>query len=124
MIHFGQPANSWYIWIVDEDEEFIVANRQIFHHKMPQMNFEEIDYSHRIHKLPHATVARGKRVYGSGEVLSEGGKIKLYNSVSGHYVDLDNVSDFNNQGTEVFLLLAHKVGWAQVQGGARFEIKK
>src|SRR3989344_1702370 len=110
LIHFGQPANAWYVWIVDEEGNFIVANRQTFQHDMPQMNKEKIDNMRRPHKLPHSTLARGKSVVGAGEVLVEGGFIKAYNTASGHYIELRDVDAFNNQGKEVFLQFAHASG--------------
>lgn len=61
LIHFGQPANARYLWIIDENGNFIVANRQTMLHEMPQMKQEKIDVLHRRHKLPHPTLARGKR---------------------------------------------------------------
>lgn len=124
LIHFGQPANGRYLWIVDEDGHFIIANRQTFHHEMLQMNQEKIDYFHRLHKLPHATLARGKSVYGSGEVLIEGGLVKEYNTASGHYVNLKDIEGFNEQGKEVFGYFIKKAGWKEVKAGAKYRFKE
>lgn len=124
LIHFGQPANGRYLWIVDEEGNFIVANRQTFHHEMLQMNQEKIDYFHRLHKLPHATLARGKSVYGSGEVLIEGGLVKEYNTASGHYVDLKDIEGFNEQGKAVFGYFIKKAGWKEVKAGAKYRFKE
>src|SRR3989344_7034720 len=124
LIHFGQPANAKYIWVIDEDGNFIIANKQTLLHDMPQMNFNRIDYSHRKHNLPHATLARGKSIYGSGEVLVEGGKVKSFNTSSGHYIDLDDISSFNKQGEEVFLYYIKKVGWKEVDDKAKYKIIK
>ncbi|MFZ5955232.1 MAG: hypothetical protein ACOYT4_02305 [Nanoarchaeota archaeon] len=122
LVHFGQPANSRYLWVVTEEEEFILGNRQTFLHEMNQMNKEKIDYFHRLHKLPHATVAMGKRVYGSGEALVEGGLRKAYNSASCHYIDFNDVIMFNEQSKYVFMHFANKAGWKSVNGGAKFEM--
>lgn len=124
LIHFGQPANAKYLWIIDENGNFIVANRQTMLHDMPKMHPEKIDYSHRLHKLPHATLARGKRVYGSGEVIVEGGVVKSFNTASGHYVDIKDIASFNKQGEEVFRYFVKKLGWKEVEGCAKYEIKK
>ncbi|MEK6813087.1 MAG: hypothetical protein AABX86_03160 [Nanoarchaeota archaeon] len=120
LFHFNKVANARYLWIVDEDGNFIVGNRQVMQHDLPSMNQEKIDLAHRRHKLPHATLARGKRVLGSGEVIVEGGKIKSFNAASGHYVDLRNLEQFNKQGEEVFRYFARKVGWNEVKGGAKY----
>src|SRR3989344_1198482 len=80
--------------------------------------------SHIEHKLPHATLARGKSIYGSGEVLVEGGKVKSFNTSSGHYIDLDDISSFNKQGEEVFLYYIKKVGWKEVDDKAKYKIIK
>lgn len=37
LIHFDEPADGEYIWVVDEKGEFIVGNREKFLHDMPQM---------------------------------------------------------------------------------------
>jgi len=124
LIHFGEPANGQYIWIVDEDGNFIIANRQSFQHKMDKMNLEMTDDFRRIHKLPHPTLARGKEVLGSGEVLIQSGLIKSYNTVSGHYIRLKDIKKFNGQGKEVFEYFAHKYGWKEVDGEAKYEIHK
>lgn len=124
LVHFGQPANGRYLWIVDDEGNFIIANRQAFHHEMPQMDKGRIDYFHRLHKLPHATAARGREVYGSGEVLIEGGLIKEYNTASGHYVDIEDIKGFNDQSKEVFTYFSSKVGWNEVRGGAKYRLKE
>ena len=124
LIHFGQPVNGIYLWIVDEDGNFIIANRTTFHHEMPQMNKNKIDYQHRLHKLPHATLARDNKIFGSGEVLIEGGLIKEYNTASGHYIDLRDVEKFNDQGKEVFEYFSKKTGWKEVKEGAKYKTKK
>ena len=124
LMHFGQPANARYIWIVDENRDFILGNKQTYHHDMHQMKQGKIDYQHRLHKLPHATLARGRKVYGSGEVLVEGGLIKAYNTASGHYIDLKDIEGFNNQGKDVFEYFRKKVGWKEAEGGAAFKFKK
>ena len=123
LIHFGRPANARYMWVVDEDGDFIVANKQVMHHDMPQMTEEKIDSAHRKHKLPHATGARGKMIFGAGEVLVEGGKVKRFNSATGHYVDLRNLSEFNQQGEQVFRSFIKKTGWKEVDGGAQYKNK-
>ncbi len=133
LIHFGQPANARYLWVVDEDGNFIVANRQIFQHDMENMNKEKTDYVHRLHKLPHATLAKGKKIYGSGEVLIEGGLIKEVNTHSGHYLpvtitpgrnpgEYENslIGKFNEQGKEVFKKFSRKYGWKEVKKGATY----
>jgi len=133
LMHFGQPANAKYLWVVDEDGNFIVANRQTFQHDMSSMNKEKIDYKHRLHKLPHVTLAKGRKIYGSGEVLIEGGLIKEVNTHSGHYLpvtitpgrnpgEYENslIEDFNQQGKEVFKKLSEKYGWKEVRGGAKY----
>ncbi|MEK6950243.1 MAG: hypothetical protein AABX13_00780 [Nanoarchaeota archaeon] len=124
LLHFGQPANGRYIWIVDEEGNFIIANRQAFHHEMPQMNKAKLDYFHRLYKLPHATVAKGKSVYGSGEVLIESGLVREYNTASGHYLELDSVDQFNAQGKEVFEYFREKAGWEEAKSGAKYIFKK
>ncbi len=134
LMHFGQPANAKYLWIVDEDDNFIVANRQTFQHEMDNMSKEKIDYTHRLHKLPHATLARGKKIYGSGEVLIEGGLIKEVNTHSGHYLpvtitpgrnpgEYENslIENFNQQGKEVFKEFSKKYGWKEVKKGAKYD---
>ena len=123
LVHFGQPANATYLWVVDEDGNFIAANRKTFLHEMPQMKKEKIDLSHRLHKLPHSTLARGKKVYGSGEVFIEGGKVKWFNAASGHYVDLKDIPGFNQQGKNVFEYFMKKVGWKEATGGAKYKTK-
>ena len=133
LLHFGQPANARYLWIVDEDGNFIVANRQTFQHDMESMNKSKIDYRRRLHKLPHGTLAKGKKVYGSGEVLVEGGLIKEVNTHSGHYLPVtitpgrspgghENslIESFNCQGKEVFRELSKKYGWKEVKKGAGY----
>lgn len=134
LMHFGQPANAKYLWVVDEDGNFIVANRQTFQHEMENMDKEKIDYRHRLHKLPHATLAKGKKIYGSGEVLIEGGLIKEVNTHSGHYLpvtitpgrnpgEYENslIENFNQQGKEVFKEFSKKYGWREVKNGARYD---
>ncbi len=123
MVHFGHPLSARYIWIVDEDGNFIVGNRQTFHHEMPHIKHQKMDYSHRLHKLPHATLARGKNIYGSGEVIVEGGKVKAYNTASGHYIDLKDIRGFNEQGKAVFEEFMKRVGWKAAPGGARYQAK-
>ncbi len=133
LIHFDQPANARYLWVIDEDENFIIANRQTFVHEMDEMNKDKIDYSHRLHKLPHATLARGKRIYGSGEVLIKGGLIKEINTHSGHYLPVtvtpgknpgeyqnNLIEKFNNQGIEIFKEFSKKYGWKEVKEGAKY----
>ncbi len=124
LIHFGQPANARYVWVVDAEGNFIVANRQTMVHEMPHMDRTKIDYPHRLHKLPHPTPAKGKEIYGSGEVLVDGGKVRSFNTASGHYVDLEDVVAFNRQGQEVFRYFVKKVGWQQVEGGAIYQAPK
>lgn len=124
LIHFGQPANARYLWVVDEEGNFIAANRQTMQHEMPQMDQKKIDIFHRHHKLPHPTLAKGKNVFGSGEVVIEGGKIKEFNTASGHYINIEDVARFNKQGEEVFRYFIKKVGWKEVEGGARYSLKK
>jgi len=124
LIHFGQPANAIYLWIVDEDGNFIIANRHTMLHEMKNMDETKIDYSHRLHKLPHPTLARGRKVYGSGEVLIEGGLVKSFNTASGHYVDLKDIDTFNKQGENVFRYYMEKVSWKSVEKGAKYVIKK
>ncbi|MBT4376102.1 hypothetical protein HOD29_01890 [archaeon] len=134
LMHFGQPANAKYLWVVDEDGNFIVANRQTFQHEMENMDKEKIDYRHRLHKLPHATLAKGKKIYGSGEVLIEGGLIKEVNTHSGHYLpvtitpgrnpgEYENslIENFNHQGKEVFKEFSKKYGWREVKKGAKYD---
>jgi hypothetical protein len=134
LIHFGRPANARYLWVVDEDGNFIVANRQTFQHEMDNMNKEKIDYRHRLHKLPHATLAKGKKIYGSGEVLIEGGLIKEVNTHSGHYLpvtitpgrnpgEYENslIENFDKQGKEVFKEFSNKYGWREVKKGAKYD---
>jgi hypothetical protein len=121
LVHFGQPANSTYLWVVDEDGNFVVANRKNMHHKMSNMNKSRIDYRHRLHKLPHSTLARGKHVYGSGEVIIEGGLVKVITPASGHYVDLRDIDAFNEQCNEVFRYFMKECGWKEVKGGAEFK---
>ena len=134
LIHFGRPANARYLWVVDEDGNFIVANRQTFQHEMDNMNKEKIDYRHRLHKLPHATLAKGKKIYGSGEVLIEGGLIKEVNTHSGHYLpvtitpgrnpgEYENslIENFDKQGKEVFKEFSKKYGWREVKKGAKYD---
>lgn len=134
LMHFGQPANAKYLWVVDEDGNFIVANRQTFQHEMDNMDKEKIDYRHRLHKLPHATLAKGKKIYGSGEVLIEGGLIKEVNTHSGHYLpvtitpgrnpgEYENslIENFNQQGKEVFKEFSKKYGWREVKKGAKYD---
>lgn len=123
LIHFGQPANGRYLWIIDEFGNFILGNRQTMQHEMPQMKKEKIDYQHRLHKLPHATPAQGARVYGAGEVLIEGGLVKSFNSATGHYVDLKDITKFNHQGEEAFRYFLSKVGWKEISGGSIYERK-
>ena len=135
LIHFGEPAKGRYLWVVDEDENFIIANRSTFQHEMPQMNKERIDYQHRLHKLSHATLAREKKVFGSGDVLIEGGLIKEINTHSGHYLPItitpSKISDFNEkslieafnkQGIEVFKFFKDKNKWKEVKEGAKYII--
>ena len=134
LMHFGQPANAKYLWVVDEDGNFIVANRQTFQHEMDNMDKEKIDYKHRLHKLPHATLAKGKKIYGSGEVLIEGGLIKEVNTHSGHYLpvtitpgrnpgEYENslIENFNQQGKEVFKEFSKRYGWREVKKGAKYD---
>ena len=134
LIHFGRPANARYLWVVDEDGNFIVANRQTFQHEMDNMNKEKIDYRHRLHKLPHATLAKGKKIYGSGEVLIEGGLIKEVNTHSGHYLpvtitpgrnpgEYENslIENFDKQGKEVFKEFSKKYGWREVKKRAKYD---
>ena len=133
LLHFGQPANSTYLWIVDEECNFIVANRKTFQHEMKSMNKNKIDYRHRLHKLPHVTLAKGRRIYGSGEVLIEGGFIKEINTHSGHYLPVtvtpgrhpgkhehNLIEEFNNQGREVFREFSKNCGWKEVKTGAKY----
>lgn len=124
LLHFGQPANSVYLWIVDEEGNFIVANRKDYIKDLEDMNKTKIDYHHRIHKLPHPTIARGRKVYGSGEVIIEGGRVKKFSCASGHYIDLKDIAGFNKQGKEVFLYIIRKLGWKEVEGGAEYYEKK
>lgn len=120
LLHFGKAPKSRYLWIVDEDGNFLIANRQVMHHDLPSMKQEKIDLGHRRHKLPHATVARGKKIFGSGEVFVEGGKVKSFNTASGHYVDLHNIEQFNKQGEEVFRYFIRKIGWNEAGGKATY----
>jgi hypothetical protein len=123
LVHFGQPANARYIWIIDEDLNFIVANRQTMLHEMPHMDKEKVDLPHRLHKLPHSTLSRGKKIYGSGEVLVEGGVVKSFDCASGHYVDVEDIQGFNRQGEEVFRHFIRKFGWKEAKGGAKYVSK-
>ena len=131
LIHFGQSANARYLWVVDEDGNFIVANRQTFKHEMDNIN--KIDERHRLHKLPHATLAKGKKIYGAGEVLVEGGLIKEVNTHSGHYLpvtitpgrnpgidEISLIEKFNQQGKKVFEEFSKKYGWREVKNGATY----
>lgn len=133
LMHFGQLANARYLWVVDEAGNFIVANRQTFQHEMESMNKEKIDYRHRLHKLPHATLAKGRKIYGSGEVLIEGGLIKEVNTHSGHYLPVtitpgrhpgedENhlIEEFDKQGIDVFKVFSKKYGWKEVKKGAKY----
>lgn len=132
LVHYNILANARYLWVVDEDGNFIIANRQTFHHEMANMNKSKIDYLHRVHKLPHATLARGKKVYASGEILIEGGLIKEVNTHSGHYLPItikggsisissaSLIDEFNKQGIEVFKYFREKAGWKEIKGGAKY----
>ena len=120
LVHFDQPANARYLWVIDEDGNFIIANRRTMLHDMPKMRKDKIDLLHRRHKRPHPTIAKGKEVYGSGEVLIEGGLVKSFNTASGHYIDLKNPEEFDRQGEEVFRHFMKKAGWKEVKGRAKY----
>ena len=133
LMHFGRPANAKYLWVVDEAGNFIVANRQTFQHSMESMDKRKIDYTHRLRKLPHATLARGKKIYGSGEVLIEGGLIKEVSTNSGHYLPVtitpgrnpgeyknSLIENFNKQGKEVFREFSKRCGWKEIKNGAKY----
>ena len=133
LIHFSQPANARYLWVVDDAGNFIVANRQTFQHEMKSMDKEKIDSQRRLHKLPHATLAKGREIYGSGEVLIEGGLIKEVNTHSGHYLPVTItpgrhpgedqnhlIEKFDKQGIEVFKEFSRKYGWKEVKKGAKY----
>lgn len=123
LIHFGQPANGRYLWIIDEFGNFILGNRQTMQHEMPQLKQEKIDYQHRLHKLPHATLAKGAKVYSAGMVIIEGGLVKRFNGATGHYKYLKDVNEFNRQGEEVFRYFMKKIGWKEIAGGSTYELK-
>lgn len=104
--HFNSLANGWYIWVVDEHENFVIGNRERFDH---------IRFGY---KLPHPVLAKGKKVFGAGEVLTQDGLVKGYNTASGHYFDLNDRRRFNNQGQAVFEQFRKKAHWKEVRGGA------
>ena len=153
--HYNEPANGMYIWVADEDGNLIVGNRcskdidkdngnkdpyecsnkgNIKMKEGPSfLNYEKIGKDKEMQeeakqKIPHATLARGKKVYGAGEVEFENGLVKRVNTFSGHYAPVnstlkDNVNgvsipNFNNQGIKVFKTLSRKIKLGEVQGGA------
>ena len=121
--HFGQLANALYLWIVDDEGNFYLANRQTMLHGMPHMNPEKIDEVHRQHKFPHSTLARGHRIIGSGEVLIESGLVKYFNTASGHYIDRENIGAFNRQGEQVFRYMVKELGWGTASDKLEFKMK-
>jgi hypothetical protein len=123
-----------YIWVIDEDGHFVLGDRLTMLHDMYQMppNLGSGERHEKVDKrsvtLPHATLARGKSVYGSGEVTIKDGLILAYNADSGHYVKLKSdlggpkePDNFIRQSVEAFRLVAKRIGWKEFDGGARFK---
>lgn len=106
--HFNKLANGWYIWVVDEKENFVIGNRA---------TTESFKFGH---KLPHPVLAAEMKIYGAGEVLIEDGLIKEYNSGTGHYFDRRNPRGFDKQSKEVFDYFRKRAGWKEVRGGAKY----
>ena len=132
LYHFGKPADGSYIWIIDEKGNFVLGDRMKMRHDMVQMKRTKLEnkkgkfitkFKFRRRFLPHSTLAKGRRVYGSGEVEIEGGLIKSYNADSGHYADPTGFDKFNEQSGEVFRYFTDKIGWDEVKKGAKFKSK-
>lgn len=140
--HFNKLADGEYIWVIDKDGNFVVANRGGIDesgdfigmiHDMYQMppdlgsgnRHEKIDK--RKTTLPHSTLARGLDVYGAGEVAIKDGLIQSYNADSGHYAKLETdvggpyePDNFVKQSIEAFKLFSKKAGWKEIKGGAKY----
>lgn len=142
LTHFNKLADGEYIWVIDKEGNFIVGNRGGIDeagdfvgmiHDMYQMppdlgsgeRHKKIDK--RKTTLPHSTLARGLDVYGAGEVTIKEGLIQRYNADSGHYAKLETdvggpyePDNFVKQSIEAFKLFSKKVGWKEVEGGAKY----
>lgn len=144
LVHFNQLANGEYIWVIDSDGNFIVANRGevdeagLFKgmiHEMYQMppdlgsgaRHKKIDK--RKTTLPHSTLARGLDVFGAGEVTIRDGLIERYNADSGHYAkttverlgEPHEPDNYVRQSIEAFKLFSKKAGWKEIKGGASYQ---
>jgi hypothetical protein len=142
--HFDELADGEYIWVVDQEGNFVIGNRGGFDeagdfvgmiHDMHQMppdlgsgkRHKKVDK--RKTTLPHSTLARGLDVFGSGEVTIKNGQIARYNSDSGHYAKLeqDNPEDphepdnFVRQSIDAFKTFSKKAGWKEIKGGAKYD---
>ncbi|VVB79464.1 Uncharacterised protein [uncultured archaeon] len=133
LVHFNELADGEYIWVVDQAGNFIIGDRTQILHDMYQMpSHLEKDKSmgkkdRRRTYLPHSTLARGRGVYGSGELKIIKGLVSEYNADSGHYAkllpDLNGPPEpdtFVKQSLEAFKFAIQNVGLKEVKGGARF----
>jgi len=113
--NYGRPAQGVYQWIIDIDGNFIVTGAGY----RCSLKLEAVP------KINHATLARGREIYGGGEILFVNGEIKEFNSLTGHYYpDLTGNPGlrylFNCQNERVFKSLANDIGLKEVEGGAEF----
>ncbi|MBT4595875.1 hypothetical protein HOC99_02995 [Candidatus Woesearchaeota archaeon] len=111
--HYNNLEDGWYIWVIDNDGNFVIGSRS--RKKKHRYIIDVYGY-----KLAHPTLTAGKSVYGAGELFMERGKIKHFNSGTGHFYDRTNIKSFNEQTEDVFLYFSKRAHWKQVSGGATY----
>ena len=89
----GKRANGKFMWTINEDGEFSFLR---IYEQGP--------------KIPHPVLARGKRVFGTGEFDVVDGLLIEVNPQTGHYYDpLD--PNFNTNALNAFKKSADELGW-------------
>lgn len=92
--YFGEPANGVWMWAITKDNDFNIGNRS------------EAFKGGYYEKLPHSTISMGKFVKGAGEVKLVDGKIIEFNSQTGHFYDITDPEQFDENCKNIFLLFS------------------
>ena len=95
VMHFGESAQGTYIFAINKQGEFFIANRKSLGNQ----------------KLPHSVLARGQPIVAAGEVHFVDGKIDWFNSQTGHYFPgPSQKAIFDKQINSLFRIIIDRLG--------------